>query len=43
MYYQTGFFVGDRQRLSLIMQLSIHCYNALVLETGCKFGYLIVT
>ena len=36
-------FVGDRQRLSLIMELSIHCDTTLVLETGCKFGYLIAT
>ena len=36
-------FVGDRQRLSLIMELSIHCHTALVLKVGCKFGYLIET
>ena len=34
---------GDHQRLSLIMELLIHCYTALVLEIGCKFGYLIAT
>ena len=39
----TDLFVGDRQRLSLIMELSIHCYTALVLEIRCKFGYLIAT
>ena len=39
----TVLFVGDRQRLSLIMELSIHCYTALVLEIGCKFGHLIAT
>ena len=36
-------FAGDRQRLSLIMELAIHCYTALVLEIGCKFGYLIAS
>ena len=36
-------FVGDRQWLSLIMELSIHCYNALVLQIVCNFGYLIAT
>ena len=39
----TSLHAGDRQRLSLIMELSIHCYTALVLETGCKLGYLIPT
>ena len=39
----TGLFAGDRQRLSLIMELAIHCYTALVLEIGHKFGYLIAT
>ena len=37
----TGALLGDRPRLSLIMELSIHCNSALVLEIGCKFGYLI--
>ena len=32
----TGLLIGDRQRLSLIMELPIYCYTALVLETGCK-------
>ena len=36
-------FVGGRQRLSLYMELSIHCNTALVLGIGCKFGYLIAT
>ena len=31
-------FVSDRQRLP-----SIHCYTVLILEIGCKFGYLIET
>ena len=42
-FAHTSLFVGDRQRLSLIMELSIHCYNVLVLEIGSKFGYLIAT
>ena len=37
----TGALLGDRPRQSLIMELSIHCNSALVLEIGCKFGYLI--
>ena len=36
-------FADERQRLSLIMELSIHCYTALVLEIECKFDYLIAT
>ena len=35
--------VGDRQRLSLIMELSIHCYTTLILEIGYEFGYLVAT
>ena len=35
--------VGDRQPLFVIMELLIHRYTALVLEIGCKFGYLIAT
>ena len=42
-FAHTGLLVGDRQRLSLIMELSSHFYTALVFETRCKFGYLIAT
>ena len=42
-FAHTGLFVGDRQRLSLVMELSIHCYTAFILEIECKFGYLIAT
>ena len=42
-FSHTGLLVSDRQWLSLIMELSVHCYIALVLEIGCKFGYLIAT
>ena len=42
-FADTGVFIGDRQRLSLIMQLSIDFYTALVLEIWCKFAYLIAT
>ena len=38
-----GLFVGGRQRLLFIMELSIHCYTALILDIGCKFGYLSAT
>ena len=36
-------FAGDHQRLSFIITLLIHCYTALVLDIGCKFGYVIAT
>ena len=39
----TGVFLGDLKRLSLMMELLIHCYTALVLEIECKFGYLSAT
>ena len=39
----VGRFDGDRQRLSLTMELSIHCYTALALEIRCKLGHLIAT
>ena len=42
-FVHTGLFVGERQRLSLIMEWSIHYYTGLFLEIGCKFGYLIAT
>ena len=42
-FAHAGLFVGDRQWLSLIMELSSHCYTTLVLETEYKFGYLIAT
>ena len=42
-FAHTGLFVGDRQRLSLIVELSIHYYTALVSEIACKFGCLIAT
>ena len=41
--FTHSLFVCDRQRQSLIMELSIHCYTALVLEIGCQFGYFIAT
>ena len=43
LFAHSCLFVGDCQRLLLIMILSIHCYTDLVLEIGCKFGYLIAT
>ena len=39
----TGVFLGDLQRLPLMMELLIHCFTALVLEIEHKFGYLIAT
>ena len=42
-FAHAGLFVSDRHWLSLIIELSVHCYTALVLEIGCKFGYLIAT
>ena len=42
-FAHTDLFVCDRRCLSLIMELSIHCYTALVLEIRYKSGCSIVT
>ena len=35
-FVYSGLFASDRQQLSLIMELSIYRYTALVLEVECK-------